>query len=76
MPDRLIDTLKATSQMACMPVGRRVQTCLTSALERVPYVAHIVIWDMTACTIYDAGRRQSAKKQLEQSIVKLNSQVP
>ena len=49
-----INTLIATSQMACMPVGRRVQTCRTSVLERVPYKAHVAIWDIIACVMYGA----------------------
>ena len=47
--------------MVCMPVGRRVQTCLTSLLERVQYTAHTAIWNTIVCAIYGARRRQSAK---------------
>ena len=47
--------------MACMPVGRRVKTCLTSVLECVPYIAHIEIWDMIAWTIHGSCRSQCVK---------------
>ena len=38
-----LNTLTATPQMTCMPVGRRVPTCLTSVLACVSYTAHIAI---------------------------------
>ena len=43
--------------MACMSVGRRVQTCLTSVVESAPYTAHIAIWDMIVCAVYGARRK-------------------
>ena len=54
----LFNTLATTPQMACMPVGRRVQTFRTLVLEPVSYTAHIATWDMIACTIYGARRSQ------------------
>ena len=44
----LFNTLTTTPQMACIPVGRRVQAFRTLVLGRVPHTAHIVIWGMIA----------------------------
>ena len=55
--------------MACMPVGRRAQTCLTSVLERVPHTANIAIWDMIAfiiilklCGYYEGNFAKTVKQ--------------
>ena len=56
-----LNIVTATPQMTCMSVGRRVQTCLTSVLERVAYTAHMATWDMIARTIYGTRRSQSVR---------------
>ena len=45
-----------------MSVGQRVQTCLTSVLERAPYTAQIAIWNKIAYTLYGARRKVLSDK--------------